>query len=174
MDARCFSFSHFALLTPAATQFLPFSPTDEEILERLVALNAERVAEEQQGLIRWLRPEFQNPAVRGQTQTHLEFMEDDEPDEEVTPKPSGKKKGQATTEDQPAASPAKKIPWPKTLPEQIQGVRQQLLSASKPLLPPDIAQTYTRANLERIEEVLSSLVIIGSARQLDGGQYVAS
>jgi len=27
----------------------------------LIALNAERAAEEQQGPIRWLRPEFQNP-----------------------------------------------------------------------------------------------------------------
>ena len=35
--------------------------TDEEILERLVALNAERAAEEAQGLVRWLRPEYQAP-----------------------------------------------------------------------------------------------------------------
>jgi hypothetical protein len=34
---------------------------DEEILRRLVALNAERAEEEKRGLIRWLRPEFQNP-----------------------------------------------------------------------------------------------------------------
>lgn len=37
---------------------------DESMLERLVALNAERAAEEQRGLVRWLRPEFQNPAGR--------------------------------------------------------------------------------------------------------------
>ena len=34
------------------------------ILERLVALNAERAAEEARGHIRWLRPEFQDPARR--------------------------------------------------------------------------------------------------------------
>jgi hypothetical protein len=39
---------------------------NETILERLVALNAERAAEERNGLIRWLRPEYQNP-----TQTEL-------------------------------------------------------------------------------------------------------
>ena len=38
----------------------PVTLTDEEILERLVALNAERAAEEARGLIRWLRPDFQN------------------------------------------------------------------------------------------------------------------
>ncbi len=37
----------------------PTTLSDEQILERLVALNAERAAEEARGLIRWLRPEFQ-------------------------------------------------------------------------------------------------------------------
>ncbi len=35
--------------------------SDEEILKRLTALNAERAAEEAAGTIRWLRPEYQNP-----------------------------------------------------------------------------------------------------------------
>ncbi|MBK7011853.1 MAG: hypothetical protein IPH43_03605 [Xanthomonadales bacterium] len=34
---------------------------DEAVLERLVALNAERAAEEARGLVRWLRPDYQNP-----------------------------------------------------------------------------------------------------------------
>jgi hypothetical protein len=40
---------------------------DEAVLERLVALNAERAAEEARGLIRWLRPEYQNPDHRNRT-----------------------------------------------------------------------------------------------------------
>jgi hypothetical protein len=40
---------------------------DEAVLERLVALNAERAAEEARGLIRWLRPEYQNPEHRSPT-----------------------------------------------------------------------------------------------------------
>lgn len=48
--------------------------TNEQILEKLVALNAERAAEETRGLIRWLRPGFgvaqkraanRNRALRG-------------------------------------------------------------------------------------------------------------
>jgi hypothetical protein len=35
--------------------------TDKQVLERLVAPNAERAAKEKRGLIRWLRPAFQNP-----------------------------------------------------------------------------------------------------------------
>ncbi|MCU0570825.1 MAG: hypothetical protein MUF49_30180 [Oculatellaceae cyanobacterium Prado106] len=34
---------------------------DEQILERLVALNAQRAEEERNGLIRWLRPDYQAP-----------------------------------------------------------------------------------------------------------------
>ncbi len=36
----------------------------ETLLERLVALNAKRAAEEAAGTVRWLRPEFQDPARR--------------------------------------------------------------------------------------------------------------
>ena len=36
--------------------------SDADILTRLVALNRERAEEEKQGLIRWLRPEYQAPA----------------------------------------------------------------------------------------------------------------
>lgn len=66
---------------------------DEEILQLLVALNAERTAEEQQGLIRWLRPEFQNPAGGQKTQANLEFAEPEETDDEVPVKTKGKKRG---------------------------------------------------------------------------------
>jgi hypothetical protein len=41
----------------------PTTLSDEDILERLVRLNAERAAEERAGLVRWLRPEFQKPAA---------------------------------------------------------------------------------------------------------------
>lgn len=39
----------------------PRDLTDEAIVERLVALNAERHAEEQAGKVRWLRPDYQIP-----------------------------------------------------------------------------------------------------------------
>ncbi|WP_315855245.1 class I SAM-dependent DNA methyltransferase [Chenggangzhangella methanolivorans] len=44
----------------------PRSLGDEAILERLVALNAERAREEQSGEVRWLRPEFQAPRFGGE------------------------------------------------------------------------------------------------------------
>ena len=39
----------------------PADLSDSEIVARVVALNAQRVAEEAEGLVRWLRPEFQAP-----------------------------------------------------------------------------------------------------------------
>ncbi|MBS3910986.1 MAG: class I SAM-dependent DNA methyltransferase [Hydrogenophaga sp.] len=41
----------------------------ETLLERLVALNAKRAAEEAAGMVRWLRPAFQDPARRAAAET---------------------------------------------------------------------------------------------------------
>jgi hypothetical protein len=61
----------------------PWPMEREEILERLVALHAERVAEEARGQIRWLRPEYQIPrfAPEGAIATV-------EPDDETTLAPA--------------------------------------------------------------------------------------
>ena len=136
----------------------PVRLTDEEILERLVALNAERAAEEERGIVRWLRPDFQNPAETKQTTIAIE-----EPEEEgETPK------------TMPVKEKAKKLPLPAKLPDQVLAIRQQLATAAKPLTAADMAQQFTRANSDRIEELLLSLVALGSARQVDGNKFVAA
>ncbi len=70
----------------------PVTLSDDEILERLVALNAERAAEEARGLVRWLRPEFQNPGGAGAKQQTLSLAEADEDEGERETK-RGKRKG---------------------------------------------------------------------------------
>lgn len=160
----------------------PVTLTDEEILERLVALNAERAAEEQRGLIRWLRPEFQNPATTAQQQTFA-LPEPEEENAEpsttrqrvVKGKPATKTSKQKTLADASglSAEPTK-TPWPKSLPDQIQSVRQHLLTAAKPITATELAKLFLRGNADRIEEVLQSLVITGTARKLRGGKYVAA
>jgi hypothetical protein len=57
---------------------------DEIILERLVALNAQRAEEERNGLIRWLRPEYQAPG-EVQTQPMIEGMTEVEADSVIIP-----------------------------------------------------------------------------------------
>lgn len=44
----------------------PRDLTGDALLERLVALNAERAAEEARGQIRWLRPLYQRPRAKTQ------------------------------------------------------------------------------------------------------------
>ena len=137
----------------------PVTLTDEQILERLVALNAERAAEEERGLIRWLRPEFQNPAQAKQTTIVIE--EPDEPEAETPTK-------------KPVKEKAKKLPLPAKLPDQVLAIRQQLATAEKPLTAADMAKHFTRANADRIEELLQSLVVMGNARQVDANKFVAA
>src|SRR5690606_10840931 len=50
----------------------PVDLTDEQILERVVALNKQRAAEEERGIIRYLRPEYQNPDAGAQTALEIE------------------------------------------------------------------------------------------------------
>ena len=129
----------------------PTSLTDEEILERLVALNAERAAEERRGIIRWLRPEFQNPEGTGQTQTAFE------------------EKASVSTKEKKA----KKAQWPKSLPGQAQAVRSALVTLASPATPEDVAKSFSRAKVDRVDDLLETLVTLGQALQLDDGRFVA-
>ena len=157
----------------------PVTLTDEEILERLVALNAERAAEEQRGLIRWLRPEFQNPATDKKTQKSIALPEPDEDEPSTTRQRVAKgktatKAGKQTPLAGASGFSSKKAAWPKSLPDQVQAIRQHLATAEKPLTAEDVAKLFSRANTERIEEVLDTLVLTGTARRLRGGKFVGS
>ena len=61
----------------AAAYGWPADLPDDEILTRLVALNAARHAEEEAGMVRWLRPEYQalEEAGRRATQRKLAIEE---------------------------------------------------------------------------------------------------
>src|SRR5690606_9551239 len=61
LDAAVLEAYGWADLTPGAADFAA------SVLTRLVALNAQRVAEEATGTTRWLRPEYQNPAAASAT-----------------------------------------------------------------------------------------------------------
>ena len=90
----------------------PVTLTDEEILERLVALNHERVEEEKRGLVRWLRPEFQNP------QGKKDAVQDEIPG-------TGQKKSKKSLKPEKVEKRA----WPKELPQQVAAVRDLLAEA---------------------------------------------
>lgn len=134
----------------------PQDLTDEQILERLVALNHERAEEESRGLIRWLRPEFQNAATHSQPQ----FTQDEDMEEDSDAKP--------------AAKPAKvkKEAWPSTPRERVRSLRAALAAHHGPATPADLSKRFTRANKALIEELLETLVEVGQARLTADGRYV--
>jgi hypothetical protein len=125
---------------------------EETILQRLVALNAERAAEERRGLIRWLRHDFQNPGhASGDTGTVPT-----ETDTEVT--------------QTLVAGP--KRDWPRTLPDQFLALRAALAARPGPVTAPELAQGFTRAPRAKVSELLEILVTLGHARRLDDGRYL--
>lgn len=149
----------------------PHDLTDEEILERLVALNHERAEEEKRGIIRWLRPEFQNP-TGGKTAVQSELeLEGDSDEEDSAEETSAKGKKEKKTTTTAAATKATKTPWPKTLPQQVAAVRQMLQQQTAPSTSTAIAKQFKAAKANTVEELLETLVAIGQARILPDGRY---
>lgn len=128
----------------------------DALLQRLVDLNTRRAAEEASGTIRWLRPEFQNPA-RATTA----------PTGEQTPIDLGSTEAtdhaQATDAPPPGARAAPQQPWPATLPEQIKAVAD-VLGATSAALDLDAIATHFKGKgrwRERLPMILDTLVALG-------------
>lgn len=127
----------------------PTDLTDEQIIERLVALNAERAAEEKRGLVRWLRPEFQNPqGVAKPEQTELDTDESDEA---------------------PVATVAGKAAWPKTLPERMAVVRDEV-AAQSVVSAGALAKALGAKKADEVREVLEGFVFLGQMRATGEGK----
>jgi hypothetical protein len=123
----------------------PSDLADEQILENLVALNAERAAEEERGIIKWLRPEFQNPAsAKAATQTTMAGVDEASADEETE-----------TTEPKGAKT------WPKKLAEQINAVREYLAGRRGFFATEDVARGFKGAKRKDVEELLDGLAALG-------------
>jgi hypothetical protein len=125
----------------------------ETLLERLVALNAKRAAEEAAGRVRWLRPDFQQRGSSG-TQSSIDTGSDEEAEAPAPP---------------PAIAPAKR-PWPAGLPEQIKAVAEVLAAQPRPMALAELEARFAARGRwrERLPVILDTLVALGRARQLDG------
>ncbi len=134
---------------------LPASAS-ETLLERLVALNAERAREEAAGHIRWLRPAFQNP------QASLAAVDAEK----------GAKTASTATVEPATPAAAEKSPWPATLPEQMALLARLLATTPQ-------TETHLAARIagkgpwkKRLPDLLQTLVALGRARQ-DGENWMA-
>jgi hypothetical protein len=128
----------------------PATLTDAEILERLVALNAERAAEEKGGIIHWLRPDYQ---TKGQAEMILPAGQD---------KPAKKTKTKAAKPER-----ATKTKWPKKMAERVQVV-EAALHRHGSATPAELAGQFKRAKPADVAEILETLVTMGRARQQAG------
>ncbi len=128
----------------------PAGLADDEILHRLVALNRERAAEEAQGLVRWLRPEFQNPAGRAAAPPPRPNSPSAKPPPPQPRNPTGR-----------ASSPSR---WPPSAP------RSQDAGEAAPA---DIARRFRRARATTVAPLLETLAALGHARPTGGGRYAA-
>lgn len=142
----------------AAAYGWPANLPEEEILERLVALNKARAAEEARGLIRWLRPAYQNPQGTQQGDLGIE----------------SKKAGKAAT-----ATAKEVLSWPKTLAEQAQAVQRALQLHERPATAQElilqfkpVAKTQQSQRLQQIDSLLQTLHGLGLVRKTEQEQYV--
>lgn len=131
---------------PGATTPLPDKPADqaeaeEELLMRLVVLNKQRAAEEAQGQVYWLRPDYQAPEAT-QVSAKLATEQAEAPKAAVSAA-----KGKAT--------------FPKAVPEQLKVLREAL--AERPHTVESLAELFKRKPRKSVEEGLLSLVAVGRA-----------
>lgn len=108
--------------------------------------------EERSGLIRWLRPDFQN---RSRVQTTID-TDAEEP----------------KTVEKPVRKETRR-PWPKTLPEQASALRSALVEQSGVVTAEEIAGKFTRARKDTVAGLLDTLASQGIAREVEPGRYTS-
>jgi len=133
----------------------PTELSDDEIIAKLVALNAERAAEEKRGIVRWLRPDHQAAA----TQAPL-------PGTEAADGEAGKpKKGR----------PARVASWPADMPARIRALSAALREYRKnagdqPLSARAIAAMFQGAKLDDVEITLQCAAAADAVARVEDEQ----
>ena len=117
------------------------------MLDRLVALNAERREEERRGVVRYLRPAFQNPGGAGQAGMALPAAE--------APAPEG----------------PELQPWPSGMAAQTVAVRRAVAALGAADVEA-VAARFRGARARTVAPVLETLAELGLVRE-DGGVFVA-
>jgi len=136
-------------------------PADTDtLLERLVALNTRRTAEEVAGTIRWLRPEFQRVQSQGD-QIVIEVSTESGPDEEIGGANPFKSKVITTR------------PWPSGLTEQIKAVAEVLAQSGASFDRDELAAHFSGRGRwrDRLPTLLDTLAALGRARVSADGKW---
>lgn len=144
----------------------PLTLGDDEILNRLAMLNAERASEETKGLIRWLRADFQSRQERGDVQAELELREEDSTAcERIRDFEKARQRDQSPPK-------SRKAPWPKERSQRSKAVQDALAASPGPVTPENLAKQFLRGKADQVEDVLEALCSLGMARR-HRGKYTA-
>jgi hypothetical protein len=133
----------------------PADLTDEEILERLVALNAERAKEEAAGHVRWLRPDYQIPRFA---------------------KGTAAKTSELDLGENVVSIDRSKPTFPKDRYEQPLEVEAMLLKSGSPMDAAALAHCFKNGGKKiepRVIQVLTTLARYGRITALGDGRYAA-
>ncbi|WP_306224064.1 class I SAM-dependent DNA methyltransferase [Bosea beijingensis] len=146
---------HEAIDAAVATAYgWPVDLSEEEVLARLVALNRQRMQEEAQAMMRWLRPDYQRPrfGTSGRMGEQVEA---------ALPMPV------------PAA--ASKPAFPTDAVGRVAAVLAALAGMPAPIDAAAMAGQFRQGlKVERaIRDILISLARVGEISTLDGGQHFA-
>jgi hypothetical protein len=142
------------------------SAATAELLQRLVALNTRRAAEEAQGTVRWLRPDFQNPTKNLQKTSNKQerlSLENKAVD--------GKNDDELVDENHSnMLTPVATQPWPATLPEQVRAVAHALASSPVPLTLEALAARFKGKGpwKKGLPTLLQTLQALGRAQPVEG------
>ncbi|MEQ9418123.1 MAG: class I SAM-dependent DNA methyltransferase [Salinisphaeraceae bacterium] len=126
----------------------PADLSDDELLEKLLALNHERAAEERSGQVRWLRPDYQNPEGRSAA-AQAEIAVAAQQDAGVTAKPK----------------------LPKDLPSRFSAVRAALSHLPAGGDTESVATQFHGAHRNTVDEILQTLAGIGQVSRSGDGIY---
>jgi hypothetical protein len=135
---------------------VPFASRQEcrdSLLTRLVALNHERAAEEKRGLIRWLRPDYQNPTAAAPQPVQATLA-------------STESISSLKTENLKLAT----LAWPERLPDQVTLLRKLITTGDRNVAAPYDAESlsalFPRKNKKRTEQIEGILETLKGLGQL--------
>ncbi|WP_029415259.1 hypothetical protein [Brevundimonas bacteroides] len=134
----------------------PHDLTDEQILEKLVALNAERAAEEAAGHVRWLRPDYQIPRFADGA--------------------GAPKTGELDLGAQVVAIDKGLPAFPKDKGDQVMAIRAVLQSASAPMDAAAVSRAFKGGGKkieQRVVQALNALVRYAEITSLPDGRFAA-
>ncbi len=134
----------------------PYDLSNEEILERLVALNAERAKEEAAGHVRWLRPDYQIPRfAKGAASA---------------------KTGELDLGAQVVAIDKGLPAFPKDKGEQVMAIRAVLQAANRPMDAAAVSRAFKGGGKkieQRVVQALRTLVRYAEIIPLPDGTFAA-